>query len=147
MIPFDNVPSVRRAVTPRIDRAIWPLTTRVDGLGRLCIGELALTEVADQFGTPTYVIDEVDFRRRIRRYRAALPEARLAYAGKALLTTGIARWVAEEGAGLAVCSRGELATALLAGVIPDRIILHGRASTPGELCHAANAGVGRIVVD
>jgi hypothetical protein len=59
----------------RIDRAIWPLTTHVDELRRLCVGGVALTDVADEFGTPTYVIDEADFRQRIRRYRAALPEA------------------------------------------------------------------------
>src|SRR4051794_11427410 len=139
MTLFEIVPSLRHAVTPRIDRAIWPLTTRVDELGRLCVGEVALTEVADEFGTPTYVIDEADFRHRIRRYRAALPEARLVYSGRALLTTAIARWVAEEGSGLGVCSGGELATALLAGVAPNRIIVHGMATTPCELRHAANA--------
>ena len=147
MTLFEILPSLRHAATPRIDRAIWPLTTHVDELGRLCVGEMALTEVADEFGTPTYVIDEDDFRHRIRRYRAALPEARMVYAGKALLTTAVARWVAEEGAGLGVCSRGELATALIAGVDPNQIVLHGMATTPGELCKAANAGVGRIVVD
>ena len=147
MTLFEILPSLRHAVTPRIDRAIWPLTTHVDELGRLCVGEMALAEVADEFGTPTYVIDEADFRHRIRRYRAALPEARLVYAGKALLTTAIARWVAEEGAGLGVCSHGELATALVAGVDPNQIVMHGMATTPGELCKAANAGVGRIVVD
>ena len=46
-----------------------------------------------------------------------------------------------------MCSRGELATALVAGVDPNQIVLHGMATTPGELCKAANAGVGRIVVD
>ena len=147
MTLFEILPSLRHAATPRIDRAIWPLTTHVDELGRLCVGEMALTEVADEFGTPTYVIDEDDFRHRIRRYRAALPEARMVYAGKALLTTAVARWVAEEGGGLGVCSRGELATALIAGVDPNQIVLHGMATTPGELCKAANAGVGRIVVD
>jgi diaminopimelate decarboxylase len=146
MTLFEILPSLRHAATPRIDRAIWPLTTRVDELGRLCVGEMALSEVADQFGTPTYVIDEADFRHRIRRYRSALPEARIVYAGQALLTTAIARWVAEEGCGLGVCSPGELATALLAGVAPKQIMVHGMATTPGELCHAANAGVGRIVV-
>jgi hypothetical protein len=80
---FEILPSLQHAATPRIDRAIWPLTTHVDELGRLCVGEMALTEVADEFGTPTYVIDEADFRHRIRRYRAALPEARFVYAGKA----------------------------------------------------------------
>ena len=146
MTLFEILPSLRQAVTPRIDRAIWPLTTHVDELGRLCVGEIALTDVADEFGTPTYVIDEADFRHRIRRYRAALPEARLVYAGKALLTTAVARWVAEEGCGLGVWSRGELATALLAGVAPNRIVLHGMGATPGDLRDAANAGVGRIVV-
>jgi diaminopimelate decarboxylase len=147
MTIFEIVPSLRHAVTPRIDRAIWPLTTHVDELGRLCIGQVPLTEVADEFGTPTYVIDEADFRHRIRRYRAALPDARLAYAGKALLTTAVAQWVVEEGGGLGVCSHGELATALIAGVDPNQIVVHGMARTPGELCKAANVGVGRIVVD
>jgi diaminopimelate decarboxylase len=147
MTLFENLPSLRHDVTPWIDQAIWPLTTRVDELGRLCVGEVALPEVADEFGTPTYVVDETDFRHRIRRYRAALPEARVVYAGKALLTTAVAHWAAEEGSGLSVCSRGELATALIAGVAPNQIIVHGKAATPGEFCHAANAGVGRIVVD
>jgi len=147
MTLFEILPSLRRAATPRIDRAIWPLTTHVDELGRLCVGGVALTEVADEFGTPTYVIDEADFRHRIRRYRTALPQARLVYAGKALLTTAIARWVAEEGTGLGVCSGGEFATALVGGVDPNRIVVHGNAITPGELSNAAKAGVGRIVVD
>jgi diaminopimelate decarboxylase len=147
MTLFEILPSLRHAATPRIDRAIWPLTSHVDELGRLCVGEMALTEIADEFGTPTYVIDEDDFRQRIRRYRAALPEARMVYAGKALLTTAVARWGAEEAAGLGVCSRGELATALLAGVDPNQIVMHGIATTSGELCRAAHAGVGRIIVN
>ena len=89
MTLFEILPSLRHAATPRIDRAIWPLTTHVDELCRLCVGEMALTDVADEFGTPTYVIDEADFRHRIRRYRAVLPEARLVYSGKALLTTAV----------------------------------------------------------
>ena len=144
---FEILPSLRHAATPRIDRAIWPLTARVDELGQLCVGEMPLTEIADEFGTPTYVIDEADFRHRIRRYRAALPEVRLVYAGKALLSTAVAQWVAEEGGGLGVYSGGELATALVAGVVPNQIVMHGNATTSGELRRAANVRVGRIVVD
>jgi diaminopimelate decarboxylase len=147
MTLFEIVPSLRHAATPRIDRAIWPLTTHVDELGRVGVGGIALTEVADEFGTPTYVVDEADFRHRIRRYRAALPQARLVYSAKALLTTAVAQWIADERKGLGVCSRGELATALIAGVDPHQIVVHGMATTPGELCNAANAGVGRIVVN
>jgi diaminopimelate decarboxylase len=147
MTLFEILPSLRHAATPRIDRAIWSLTTHVDELGRLCVGGMALTDVADEFGTPTYVVDEADFRQRIRRYRAALPEARLVYAGKALLTTAVAEWVAEEGSGLGVRSPGELATALVAGVDPNQIVVHGMVTSPRELCTAVGAGVGRVVVD
>jgi diaminopimelate decarboxylase len=144
---FEILLSLRHFTAPRIDRAIWPLTAHVDELSRLCVGEVPLTEVADEFGTPTYVIDEADFRHRIRRYRAVLPDVRLVYGGKSLLTTAVAQWVAEEGGRLGVCSGGELATALDAGVDPNQIVMHGSATTFGELCKAASVGVGRIVVN
>ncbi|MBB3604491.1 diaminopimelate decarboxylase [Mycolicibacterium sp. BK556] len=132
---------------PGLDRRVWPSSTHIDDLGQACIGGVPLTEVADKFRTPTYVLDEGDFRGRIRRYRAALPGVSIAYAGKALLTAAVARWIEQEGLGLDVCSGGELATALAAGVDPDRIILHGNAKTPDELRDATAAGVGRVVVD
>jgi len=72
---------------------------------------------------------------------------RIVYAGKALLTKQVARWVADEGLGLDVCSPGELAVGLAGGVHPRRIVVHGNAKTTGELRAAADAGVGRIVVD
>ena len=130
MTLLEMLPSLRRAANPRIDRAIWPLTTSVDEVGRLCVGGVPLTEVADEFRTPTYVLDEADFRHRVRRYRSALPGVDVVYAGKSLLTVAVARWVAEEGLGLDVCSGGELATALAGGVDPARIIMHGNAKTP-----------------
>jgi hypothetical protein len=52
MTLFEILPSLRQA-NPRIDRAIWPLSAHVDELGRLCVGEMPLIEVANQFGTPT----------------------------------------------------------------------------------------------
>jgi diaminopimelate decarboxylase len=144
---LELLPSLRRAATPRIDRAIWPLTASVDELGRLRIGDVPLTDVADRYRTPTYVIDETDFRNRIRVYRSALPGIRMYYAAKSLLTTDIARWVAEEGLGLDVCSGGELSIALAGGTDPARIIVHGNAKTVDELRNATAVGVGRIVVD
>ena len=131
----------------RVDRDLWPLTTRVDVEGRLCVGGVALNEIADQYGTPAYILDEADFRYRARRYRAALPGVRITYAGKALLTKQVAQWVADEGLGLDVCSPGELATGLAGGVHPGNIVVHGNAKTTGELRAAVDAGVGRIVID
>jgi len=141
------MPSLHHAAAMRVDPDLWPLTTRVDVEGRLCVGGVALNEIADQYGTPAYILDEADFRYRIRRYRAALPGVRITYAGKALLTKRVARWVADEGLGLDVCSPGELATGLAAGVDPRSIVVHGNAKTTGELRAAADAGVGRIVID
>jgi diaminopimelate decarboxylase len=131
----------------RLDPDIWPLTTQVDVDGRLCVGGVSLCEIADQFSTPAYVLDEADLRYRMRRYRAALPGVRIVYAGKALLTKQVARWVADEGLGLDVCSPAELAIGLAGGVHPRRIVVHGNAKTTGELRSATDAGVGRIVVD
>ncbi len=147
MTLLDFIPSLQHAAPSRIDPAVWPMTARVDEYGRLCVGGVALSDIADEFGTPTYVVDEDDFRRRAQRYRSVLQGVEIVYAGKSLLTTAVARWVREEGLGLDVCSGGELATALAGGVDPARIIMHGNAKTPTELRDATAVGVGRIVVD
>lgn len=150
MTLFDLLPlkrGLKRGLTSHLDGAIWPLSTHVDEKGRLCVGGVAVGDVAAEFGTPTYVVDEEDFRTRIRGYRAAIPGAEMIYAGKALLSAAVAGWAAAEGAGVGVCSGGELATALAGEVPPSRIILHGNAKTAGELHDAVAAGIGRIVID
>jgi diaminopimelate decarboxylase len=147
MTLFELLPSLRHGLNPHLDRAIWPLSAYVDELGRLCVGGVAATDIAAEFGTPTYVVDEADFRARIRGYRAALPGVELVYAGEALLSTAVAGWAAAEGAGVDVCSGGELATVLASEVPPSQVILNGNAKTAGELDNAVAAGVGRIVID
>jgi diaminopimelate decarboxylase len=147
MTLFELLPSRRDGLIPHLDRAIWPLSACVDELGRLSVGGVAATEIAAEFGTPTYVVDEEDFRARIRCYRAALPGVKLVYAGKALLSTAVAGWAAAEGAGVEVCSGGELATALAGEVPPSRIVLDGNAKTAAELDDAVAAGIGRVVID
>ncbi|MET0701733.1 MAG: diaminopimelate decarboxylase [Mycobacterium sp.] len=146
MTLLDILPSLRHAARPRLDPALWPITTHTDDEGRLCVGGTALTEVADEFGTPAYVVDEDDFRHRARRHRKMVTDIEVVYAAKALLTTRVAGWAADEGLGVAVCTAGELATALAGGVDPARIVLHGAAKTPDELRNAVAAGVGRIVL-
>ncbi|GAA3192434.1 hypothetical protein GCM10020255_092480 [Rhodococcus baikonurensis] len=130
-----------------MDPALWPISTRHDHSGRVCIGDVSLEEIADQYGTPTYVVDEADVRHRCRTYREIFPDSEIVYAGKALMIRAMATWVSDEGLGVDVCSAGELAIALAAGVDPKRIILHGNAKSVSELRAAVNAGVGRIVLD
>lgn len=147
MTLIDILPSLGQAAPVRFDPAIWPVTTRSDQQGRLCVGGVALADIADEFHTPAYVIDEADFRHRARRYRKALRDVEVVYAGKSLLTTAVARWAREEGLGVDVCSGGELAVALAGGVDPARIVMHGNAKSPDELRDAVRVGVGRIVLD
>jgi diaminopimelate decarboxylase len=142
-----HLATLRHVRPDRTGRSVWPSTTVVDVAGRLCVGGVPLTDIADEVGTPSYVLDEADFRSRIRHYQSSLPGVRVVYAGKALLTTTVAQWVVEEGLGLDVCSSGELAIALAAGVDPARIVLHGNVKTTDDLLDATAAGVGRIVVD
>ncbi len=141
------LPSIGYAAPPRFHPAIWPLTSHSDDEGRLCIGDVPLTEVADEFRTPAYVIDEADFRARARRYRKALRHAEVVYAGKSLLTIAVARWAREEGLSIDVCSVGELTAAIMAGVQPTHIVMHGNAKSRDELRAAVRVGVGRIVLD
>lgn len=118
---------------------------KVDGV--LTVAGEPVTELAAEFGTPLYVVDEDDFRARARGFRDAFAGWDVYYAGKAFLCVAAARWIAEEGLNLDVCTGGELAVALRAGFPPDRIGLHGNNKSPAELRRALVAGVGRIVID
>ncbi|GAA3752108.1 diaminopimelate decarboxylase [Spinactinospora alkalitolerans] len=131
-----------------LDPRVWPRTARrVDG--ELAIGGVGVTELAREYGTPLFVLDEDDFRARARDYRLAFSDADadVYYAGKALLTKAVARWVREEGLKLDVCSGGELAVALAAGFPAERIGMHGNNKSEAELASAVEVGVGRVIVD
>ncbi|MQA87330.1 MAG: diaminopimelate decarboxylase [Streptosporangiales bacterium] len=130
--------------------SVWPRSAaRPEGV--VTIGGVDVRDLAAEYDTPTYVVDESEFRARCREYRDAFAVdsggADVYYAGKALLCGAVARWVAEEGLGLDLCSGGELAVALAAGFPAERIVLHGNNKSLAELTTALDAGVGRIVLD
>jgi diaminopimelate decarboxylase len=126
---------------------LWSATARKRDDGAVEIGGVDLRDLAAEHGTPAYVLDEADFRARARSFRDAFSDYQVYYAGKAFLCTTVARWVAEEGLSLDVCSAGELTVALRAGFDPLLIGYHGNNKTTDELRRAVDAGVGRIVVD
>jgi diaminopimelate decarboxylase len=130
-----------------LEPLLWSSTAAKDDEGVLHVGGVDLRQLAAEHGTPAYVLDEADFRARAAAFREAFADYDVYYAGKAFLCTTVARWVAEEGLCLDVCSGGELAVALRAGVDPSRIGFHGNNKSSGELRRALEAGVGRIVVD
>ncbi|TDC67215.1 diaminopimelate decarboxylase [Micromonospora sp. KC207] len=126
---------------------LWPRTVTRAVDGALAVGGLGVREIAAEFGTPVYVLDEDDLRSRCRDFRAAFPDADVYYAGKAFLCRAVVRMIAEEGMFLDVCTGGELATALSAGMPAERIGFHGNNKSVAELTRALDAGVGRIVLD
>lgn len=131
-----------------LDPHVWSRTVTRDAEGVATVGGLSVKRLAEEFGTPAYFLDEDDFRARCRAWREAFgPDADVFYAGKAFLSRAIVRWLTEEGLNLDVCSGGELATALAAGLPAERIALHGNNKSTEEITRAVEAGVGRIVLD
>lgn len=131
-----------------LDPRVWARTVTRDPEGVATVGGLDVRGLAEEFGTPAYILDEADFRARCRAWRDAFgADADVFYAGKAFLSRAVVRWLHEEGLNLDVCSGGELAVALSAGMPADRIALHGNNKTTEEIRQAVEAGVGRIVVD
>lgn len=112
--------------------------------------DLALA-LAEQYGTPLYVLSEAHLRARIREYlaafRAVAPNSRLVFASKANSTLAVLKIAHQEGCLIDVASEGELRAALLAGVPASDCHLHGNYKTMPELAFAFAAGVGEIVVD
>ena len=127
---------------------VWPrnLIRRPDG--EVSVAGVTVSDLAQRFGTPLFVIDEGDFRSRCREIAAAFGGgANVHYAAKAFLCGEIARWIAEEGLSLDVASGGELAVALHAGFPAERIALHGNNKSVDELIAAVKAGIGYVVLD
>lgn len=133
------------------NQAVRPLTAALGPRGWE-VGGCALDDLASEFGTPLYVMDERTIVTACDSFRSALAarypgESDVLFASKALCTAAISRLVHEQGLATEVVSGGELATALHAGVPAERIYFQGNAKTRAELAFGLRSGVGRFVVD
>lgn len=120
--------------------------------GHLTIGGCDAIEVAKEFGTPLYVLDENTVRQNCRTFQKSIEDnyagnGLTVYASKALNCKEMCRIVKEEGLGIDVVSGGELFTALSVDFPVEKIVFHGNNKTQDELIMAIESGVGRIVVD
>jgi diaminopimelate decarboxylase len=135
--------------------AVWPRSAARDGSGAIEIGGVALTDLAERFGSPLLVMDEEDARGRAVEVRDAFREAfgvvgshvSVYYASKAFLCTEVARWMVDAGLRIDVASGGELAVALAAGIDPALIGFHGNNKSRAEIERAVGVGVGSLVLD
>ncbi len=134
---------------------LWSESVERNPDGVLCVGGVAVTDLVRDFGTPLYVIDEAEARDRAARIRTVFSEAfatigsgvTVYYAGKAFLSTEVARWMHAAGLRIDVASGGELAVALAAEVPGELIGLHGNNKSVAEIERAVAARVGTIVID
>ena len=133
------------------NRNLAPITTSLDGKGRLVIGGCLLSELAQRYGTPLYVLDEDTVRGTCRAYRDALQqhypgESLPVYASKANSSLLMSSIASSEGLGLDAVSAGELLTALQGGMPGERMVLHGNNKNDEELLLAYDNNV-TVVVD
>ena len=138
-----------------LDARVWPDKTVRRDSGELEFAGVPASELAAQFGTPLYVIDEETFRARAKEAKAVAERvaaevgttAKVYYASKAFLSTEIVSWIQEDGLNIDVASGGEFAAAIAGGMPAARIGLHGNNKSLREIGRAVTAGVGAIVVD
>ncbi len=113
---------MNNALNPKI----WPITSQRKN-GAITIGGCSIIDVAREYGTPAFILDEVDFKTRASQWRSSLEKSFgnnagvTYYAAKAFISKEIARWVSEAGLGLDVCTVGVLAVAIAANFPPARI--------------------------
>jgi diaminopimelate decarboxylase len=119
----------------------------------LSIAGISAKDLAKEFGTPTFFIDEADFRARALAWNDALKEAfgdkagTVYYASKAFTCTEVARWIKDLGIGIDVSTGGEMAVALAGGIDPKKIEVHGNNKSITEIEKAISVGVETIVID
>ena len=126
-------------------------TSKVNEKENLSIGGVDTTELVKEFKTPLYVMDQELIETTIDKMKEAFKSTRfntrIAYAGKAFLSTGMIKLVESKGLDLDVVSGGELYTAYKAGFPMNKVHLHGNNKLVNEIEMAVDFGIDTIVVD
>lgn len=123
-----------------------------DGSGLLRLGDVALTGLAAELGTPAYVYDLEAMAGEARALEAGFDRHPhlVCYAVKANTAGAVVRALAAEGCGADVVSGAELSVALACGVTPDRIVYSGVAKRDDELDRAVacgGRGIGAVQIE
>ena len=115
--------------------------------GELVVGGIRTSVLAAEFGTPLVVYDETTILGSVSAYLEAAPGAFVVYGVKAFPNAAILRLLAGEGLGADVSTLGELEIALHAGVLGERLVVHGNNKSDEELAAAARADARFVVLD
>ena len=131
---------------------MWSQNASLSG-GTLSLAGISAAQLAKDFGTPTFFLDEAAYRTRALTWHNGLqsefgPHAgTIYYAAKSFICTAVAQWISEIGIGIDVCTGGELAVALAGGINPSKIEVHGNNKSVSEIDRAVSVGVKTIVMD
>jgi diaminopimelate decarboxylase len=132
------------------DLSLLPPSAAIEGED-LRIGGCLVSDLAQRFGTPAYLLDAGALRAKAREYLTALTSrhqrGRVCFAVKAYPSVSMIRLLAGEGLGCDVVGAGELRLALAAGASPASIVMHGNAKSDQDIESALAARIGYIVVD
>ena len=132
--------------------SIWSANSTFSN-GELHLSGIPASQLAQEFGTPTFFLDEAAFRSRAISWRDGLKAefgdnaGQVFYASKAFTCTALAHWISEIGIGIDVATGGEFAVALAGGVDPQNIELHGNNKSVAEIDRAVSLGIHSIVMD
>ena len=111
--------------------------------GELFAEGVALSALAQRFGTPTYVYSRAHIEGQYRAYADALsgmPHL-VCFAVKANSNIGVLNVLARLGAGFDIVSSGELERVLAAGGDPSRIVFSGVGKSRDDMRRALEVGV------
>ncbi|MCQ9425937.1 diaminopimelate decarboxylase [Pseudomonas sp. LJDD11] len=111
--------------------------------GELFAEGVALSAIAERFGTPTYVYSRAHIEAQYNAYADALngmPHL-VCFAVKANSNLGVLNVLARLGAGFDIVSRGELERVLAAGGRADKIVFSGVGKSRDDMRRALEVGV------
>ena len=131
---------------------IAPHSLKLDSKSKqLTLGSVSLTHIAQESGTPCYILDQQTIVDTVQKYQAAFkdyPEAvHIQYACKANCSTGLLKLLDDLGLGFDVVSGGELFTAIQADIDLNKVLMNGNNKSPEELEMAILSNIGLISVD
>ena len=135
-----------------MSKDMWSKNSSLQG-GTLNLAGITAAQLAKDFGTPTFFLDEDAYRSRALAWQSGLQShfgsnaGTVYYAAKSFICTAVAQWIAEIGIGIDVCTGGELAVALAGGIHPSKIEVHGNNKSVAEIDRAVSVGVKTIVMD
>ncbi len=131
--------------------ALFPSTAEINEKNHLAIGGCDAAALAEEFGTPLYIFDEVTLRQKCAEFRDEFgrryQDTAIVYACKAFVNRALALLFKEEGLGLDVVSGGELSIAQSVDFPMEKVYFHGNNKSAEELGMALEYKVGRIVID